>query len=330
LAVALFGVGLSLPLVEGLGESLGQRSPERTAALLSPLAALVVAVASPVRAAYRRLSRPSKGRGVVPPLVTEEEIMTMVDAGEEGGAIEVEEKEMILSIFQLGDTLVREVMVPRIDIRAFEEQQTLASVTDGLLESGHSRAPVFRSDIDNILGIVHVKDLLRALHQGRQHEPVSSFLRPAIFVPEAKKAGELLADLQARRIHMAVVVDEYGGTSGIVTLEDIVEEIVGEIRDEYDSGEESAFERLHEGEFIFSGRIDLDDVNDLTGARLPKDTSDTLGGFVSGQLGRIPRAGDAIEAGGLRLVVEQSSGRGILKVRASRVADGEEAGSDGD
>ena len=329
--VAVASLGLVLPLTELSGESLALRSPERTATRLSLLAELVVALASPARAVHRRLAASPVGRrpGVVPPLVTEEEIKTMVDAGEEGGAIEIEEKEMIFSIFQLGDTLVREVMVPRIDIRAFEERQPLQAVIEGLLESGHSRAPVFRSDIDNILGIVHVKDLLRALHLGRQHEPVGSFLRPALFVPEAKKADDLLAELQARRIHMAVVVDEYGGTAGLVTLEDIVEEIVGEIRDEYDAAEESAFERLHEGEFIFSGRMDLDDVNELTGARLPKDTSDTLGGFISGQLGRVARPGDVIDAGGLHLVVEHSSGRGVLKVRASRMGGDEEASSDG-
>ncbi|HKY83912.1 MAG TPA: hemolysin family protein [Anaerolineales bacterium] len=327
LAIIVVGLGLGVALAELVGEALALRAPDRTACTLSPLAVVVVAVASPVRAVHRRLTGPSSG--VVPPLVTEEEIKTMVDAGEEGGAIEIEEKEMIFSIFQLGDTLVREVMVPRIDIRAFEEQQTLQEVTEGLLESGHSRAPVFRSDIDKILGIVHVKDLLRALHQGRQQERVGSILRPALFVPEVKKADDLLADLQARRIHMAVVVDEYGGTAGVVTLEDVVEEIVGEIRDEYDSAEESAFERLHEGEFIFSGRMDLDEVNELTGARLSKDTSETLGGFISGRLGRIPKSGDMVEAGGLHMVVEQSSGRGLMKVRATRLADGREAEDDG-
>jgi CBS domain containing-hemolysin-like protein len=262
---------------------------------------------------------------VIAPLVTEEEIRTIVDAGEEGGAIEVDEKEMIFSIFELGDTLVRAVMVPRIDVCAFEESQTLEAVTDALLEAGHSRAPVYRGDIDRIIGIVYVRDLLQAFRQGRQREPVASLLRPALFVPEAKKADDLLAELQARRIHMAVVVDEYGGTAGLVTLEDLVEEIVGEIRDEYDAAEEAAFQELREGEFLFTGRIDLDEVNELTGARLPKDISDTLGGFISGRLGRVPSPGDVVDAGGLHLVVEQSSGRRIIKVRARRVPEGQEA-----
>jgi len=323
----VLAVGALAPLVEVLAESVSLRSAERAACRLSLVGTAVVLVAAPVRWSHRRLARASDGRraGVVPPLVTEEEIKTIVDAGEEGGAIEVEEKEMIFSIFELGETLVREVMVPRIDICAFEETQTQEEVTDALLEAGHSRAPVYRQDIDRIVGIVYVKDLLRAFREGRQHEAVAGLLRPALFVPEAKKADDLLADLQARRVHMAVVVDEYGGTAGLVTLEDLVEEIVGEIRDEYDPAEEVPFQELREGEFLFTGRIDLDEVNELTGARLPKDIGDTLGGLISGHLGRVPSPGDVVDAGGLHLVVEQSSGRRILKVRATRLPESQEA-----
>lgn len=317
--VAILGVAVAF--VRQLGEWVALRSPDRTACRLSALAGLTVTLAAPVRALHQWLARSPSGRraGVMSPLVTEQEIRTLVDAGEEGGAIEVVEKKMILSIFELGDTLVREVMVPRIDIEAFDEHLPLEEVTDALLKSGHSRAPVFRADIDSIIGIVYVKDLLSAFRQGRQREPVGNFMRPALFVPEAKKADDLLADLQARRVHMAVVVDEYGGTAGVVTLEDLVEEIVGEIRDEYDAAEEAAFQRVQGGGYLFSGRIDLDDVNDLTGANLAKDTSDTLGGLIAGALGRIPATGDSVDAGGLHLVVEQVTGRRILKVRATRM-----------
>jgi CBS domain containing-hemolysin-like protein len=327
LLVVVLVVGMAAPLVEVLAESLALRAPERVACLLAPLAGAIVGVASPIRWVYGRLARPPSGRrtGIVPPLVTEEEIKTIVDAGEEGGAIEVEEKKMILSIFDLSETLVREVMVPRIDILAFEESQTLEEVADGLLSAGHSRAPVYRGSMDRIVGVVYGKDLLQAFRQGRHDEKVSSLLRPALFVPEAKKADDLLAELQARRVHMAVVVDEYGGTAGLVTLEDLVEEIVGEIRDEYDAGEEAAFQELREGEFLFTGRIDIDEVNALTGGRLPKEISDTLGGFVSGRLGRVPSPGDVVDAGGLHLVVEQSSGRRLVKVRAIRLPEGQEA-----
>ncbi len=323
LGVTVLVCGLLAPSFEFLGEGLAVRDPERTAERLAWLAALTVGVMSPLRPVHRWLTRTRDGRrSVVPPLVTEEEIKTLVDAGEEGGAIEIEEKKMILSIFDLGDTLAREVMVPRIDIMAFNEGQPLAEVADALLATGHSRAPVFRSDIDSIIGIVYVKDLLKAVRQGRDQESVGAWVRPALFVPEAKKADDLLADLQARRIHMAVVVDEYGGTAGVVTLEDLVEEIVGEIRDEYDAAEEVVFQEVHEGEYLLSGRMDLDDVNQLTGGSLPKGISDTLAGFISGQLGRIPSQGDVVEAGGLNLVVEQSTGHRILKVRVRRAEAG--------
>jgi CBS domain containing-hemolysin-like protein len=320
-------VGIVLPLLDTLAESAALRAPERVACRLGLLGAAIVAVAAPVRWVIGRLTRGRSGRwaGVLPPLVTEAEIKTIVDAGEEGGAIEVDEKQMILSIFELGETLVREVMVPRIDLCAFRESQTLEEVADGLLNAGHSRAPVYRGSLDHVTGIVYVRDLLQALRQGRQGEPVASLIRPALFVPEAKKADDLLTELQARRIHMAVVVDEYGGTAGLVTLEDLVEEIVGEIRDEHDAGEEAAVQQLREGEFLFTGRIDLDEVNQITGGRLPKDISDTLGGFISGRLGRVPSPGDVVDAGGLHLVVEQSSGRRILKVRAARMPHEQEA-----
>lgn len=320
---ALVVLGLVIVAVRQIGEWAALRAPDRNACRLSPLASAVVFLAAPVRAAHALLARGPGGHrsGIVSPLVTEEEIKTLVDAGEEGGAIEVGEKNMILSIFELGETLAREVMVPRIDIQAFDERDGLGEVTDALLGTGHSRAPVFRADIDSIVGIVYVKDLLGAFRQGRQDEPVGNFMRPAIFVPEAKKADELLADLQARRVHMAVVVDEYGGTAGVVTLEDLVEEIVGEIRDEYDAAEEATFQPSQDGGFLFSGRISLDDVNELTGARLAKDTGDTLGGYIAGVLGRIPAAGDSVEAGGLRLVVEQVTGRGIFKVSARRIPE---------
>jgi CBS domain containing-hemolysin-like protein len=320
-------VGLLAPLVELATESAALRAPERVAVRLGPLAAAIVLIAAPVRWVFARLAGRPEGRraGVVAPLVTEEEIKTIVDAGEEGGAIEVDEKEMILSIFDLGETLVREVMIPRIDICAFEETQSLAEVADGLLAAGHSRAPVYRGDIDRVVGVVYIRDLLQAFRQGRQEEQLASLLRPALFVPEAKKADDLLGELQARRVHLAVVVDEYGGTAGLVTLEDLVEEIVGEIRDEYDAGEEAAFQELRGGEFLFTGRIDIDEVNELTGGYLPKDISETLGGFISGRLGRIPSPGDIVDAGGLHLVVEQSSGRRILKVRASPLPAGQEA-----
>ncbi|HSB91172.1 MAG TPA: hemolysin family protein [Anaerolineales bacterium] len=315
-AVGLAGGAVLLGLVEAGAQRVVLGSADRWAARLAPLAAALAWGLSPLQPLAAALVGSSQAAY---PVVTEEEIKTLVDAGEEGGAIEEEEKEMIYSIFQLGDTLAREVMVPRIDIQAFDERWSLRQVTEALQATGHSRAPVYRGTIDHVVGLVYVKDLLTAWKDGRQDEAVGGFVRPALFVPEAKKAGDLLAELQARRVHAAIVVDEYGGTAGLVTVEDILEEIVGEIRDEYDLAEEAAYQQVREDEFILSGRMDLDDVNDLAGASLPKDTSDTLAGFIYGRLGRIPPVGAEIEAGGLRLVVEKVTGRRIEKVRARRL-----------
>jgi putative hemolysin len=328
-AVALGAGAIGLGLVEFAADRIVLTDADRWAARLSPVAAVLVWALSPLQTILAGLLQPPGGQAGFP-VVTEEEIKTLVDAGEEGGAIEVEEKEMIYSIFQLGDTLAREVMIPRIDIQAFEERTPLIEVSDALLATGHSRAPVYRGSIDRIIGLVYVKDMLKAWRAGHQDRPVAEFTRPAIFVPEAKKADDLLAELQARRVHAAIVVDEYGGTAGMVTVEDILEEIVGEIRDEYDLAEEASYQRVQENEFIFSGRIDLDDVNDVAGSHLPKDRGDTLAGFIFGRLGRVPAVGDTVEAGGLRLVVERVSGRRIEKVRARRVeAAAEEAGDHG-
>ncbi|HEY4667391.1 MAG TPA: hemolysin family protein [Anaerolineales bacterium] len=321
LALSLAGIGLAMSVIELLAENLVRREPERWAARLAPVAALAVAGMAPLGRLIFRLVEALVGapRRAGHPVVTEEEIMTMVDAGEEGGSIEQDEKAMIYSIFQLDDTLAREVMVPRIDMLAFEEQTTLSEATDRLLETGYSRAPVFRGTIDDVIGLVFVKDLLGAWQEGEHGRTVGQLKREAYFVPEAKKVDELLEELQSRRVHMAVVVDEYGGTAGLVTLEDIVEEIIGEIRDEYDVAEEASFHQLEGGEYVFSGGIDLDDVNEIAGAELPKQAGETLGGFIYSELGRVPSPGDKLESGGLELVVDQVVRRRIRRVRARKL-----------
>jgi CBS domain containing-hemolysin-like protein len=182
--------------------------------------------------------------------------------------------------------------------------------------------------------LLYVKDLLAAWREGVVDETVADLARDAYFVPEAKRVDELLTEMQAKRIQMAIVVDEYGGTAGLVTFEDIVEEIVGEVRDEYDVAEELPYQRIEDDQYLFNGGIDLDDVNQLIGSDLPKDTSETLGGFIYSQLGRVPHPGETLAAGGLQLVVEQVVGRRIRKVRATRFlpvdSEAVETGSDGD
>lgn len=253
-------------------------------------------------------------------IVTETELISLVEAGQEEGLLEQEEQKMIVSIFRLGDTLVREIMVPRIDILALDVNTPIDQTMEVLKISGHSRVPVFQDSVDNILGLLYAKDLLGIWKEGRREVSLEDFLRPAYFIPEAKKIDDLLAELQAKRIHMAIVVDEYGGVAGLVTLEDIVEEIVGEIRDEYDHAEEVVYQAITEDEYLFQGRIDLDDFNDIMGTELPNSEADTLGGLIYSRIGRVPTAGDHVEIDGLQLTVEQVSGQRIRKVRAQKQA----------
>lgn len=248
--------------------------------------------------------------------ITESDLKSLVDAGQEEGSIEQGERRMIYSVFALGDTLAREIMVPRIDMFTLDINTPLQQAVDSLIQSGHSRVPVYEETVDNLLGVLYAKDLLRIWQEGKHPESLHDLLRKAYFVPEAKQVDELLAEMQNRRIHIAIVVDEYGGVAGLVTLEDIVEELIGEIRDEYDQGEEALFQELRSGEYSFLGRIALDDFNETMGSNLPKEEADTLGGFIYSRLGRVALAGDTVEVEGLLLTVEQVSGRRIHAVRA--------------
>ncbi len=317
--------GILIGLIEYISEAWASRDPEKNAIRTAYFVAVVVRIFGPLGWLLLRLARwifnPSGDQ--LSPIVTEEEIMTLVDAGEEEGVIEEEEKAMIYSIFQLDNTLAREVMVPRIDLLAFDGNTTLEDATETLLRTGHSRAPVYDESIDHIVGLVYIKDLLAAWREGDLKQKVADLLREAYFVPEAKKVDDLLAEMQAKRVHMAIVVDEYGGTAGLVTIEDIVEEIVGEIRDEYDFAEEIAYELVQEGVYLFSGGIDLDDVNQITDSQVPKDMSETLGGFIYSQLGKVPAPGETVDAGGLHFIVEEVSGRRIRKVRAEKLVSSE-------
>ncbi len=248
-----------------------------------------------------------------------DELKNLMDAGQQQGILEQGESQMIRSIFELRQTLAREIMVPRIDMLALDVSTPLAEAADVVLKTGHTRIPIYQETIDNVLGLLYAKDLLRVWREGKEEAALKDLLRPAYFVPEAKRVDELLAEMQRQRVHMALVVDEYGGIAGLVTLEDIVEEIVGEIQDEYDLAEESPYLQLTEDEYIFQGRVDLDDFNEVLGAQLVDEEADTLGGFIYSQMGRVPGAGESIQVGDLLLTVEQVSGRRIRKVRVKRI-----------
>jgi len=319
--LTLAATGLVMSALEFLAESIAMRNPEVWALRLGPLVAVLEFVLSPAIRLMLKLGGEvsANQNGPLHPLVTEEEIMTLVDAGEEGGSIEQDEKDMIYSIFRLDDTLAREVMIPRIDIQALEDFTSIPEATKLMLKTGYSRAPVFRETIDNVIGLIYVKDLLEAWSKGNYERPIEELKREAFFVPEAKRVDDLLEEMQDSRFHLAIVVDEYGGTAGLVTIEDIVEEIVGEIRDEYDFAEEASYQQVEDGEYIFSGGIDLDDVNKITDADLPTDAGETLGGFIYSELGRVPSQGDHLKSGGLELIVDQVVRRRIRRVRARRI-----------
>jgi len=251
-------------------------------------------------------------------LFIEEEIRTIVDAGEEEGIIEEDEREMIYSIFEFGDTLAREIMVPRIDVVAVEVNTPMLEALDIIMRAGHSRLPVYADTMDNIEGLLYAKDLLPYLRDGKTDVPLIEVLRPAYFVPETKRVNELLEDLQQRKVHMAIVVDEYGGTAGIVTIEDILEEIVGEIQDEYDS-EEASVQYISPSEIVFDARCNVDDVSKLLGVSLPTEGGDTLGGLVYNELGRVPSANDEVVIDGVKLTVLSLTGRRIRKIRATKL-----------
>jgi CBS domain containing-hemolysin-like protein len=247
------------------------------------------------------------------PFVTETEIRQMADAAAEEAAIETEERELIHSIFEFGDTVVREVMRPRPDLVAVEADATVDEAITTAIEAGFSRIPAFEETIDNVLGLIFLKDLAARATAGEGNEPVRNCLRSAHFVPESKRVAELLRDMQKEKFHMAVVVDEYGGTAGVVTMEDLLEEIVGEITDEYDI-EEPQLERLADGRLRAPGRTPIDDVNEELDADLPHEDWDTVGGLVFSTLGHVPAEGECVTVDGYEFCAERVQGRRIVSV----------------
>jgi len=255
--------------------------------------------------------------------VTEEEIKTLVETGQAQGVFEEREQRMITSIFSLSEKPVREVMVPRTDIVGIDVDTRPGEMLERITKVGHSRIPIYEGSADNIVGILYVKDLFRRLARGEKDVQIRPYLRAAQFVPESKKIADLLREMQRDKVHIAIVVDEYGGTSGLVTIEDLVEEIVGEIRDEYDLEPELVIP-VSENEALLDARVPFDDVRETFDLDLPESDAtpnyDTLGGFVVAQLGRFPRQGEAVHAGGARFVVESVEGRRIRRVRVVKKA----------
>tara|TARA_Y100000310_G_scaffold343604_2_gene452053 strand:- start:3299 stop:4564 length:1266 start_codon:yes stop_codon:yes gene_type:complete len=250
----------------------------------------------------------------VGPVVTEEELLAVADRALATRSIDEEEHELIGSVIAFGDTLVREVMVPRPDIVGVEDGCTVQVALEEAVSGGHSRIPVSGTGIDDIVGVVHVKDLASAHLDGRSGEPAVQMSRTPTFIPETMKADDLLRQMQSERFHLAVVVDEYGGTAGLVTMEDLLEEVVGEIVDEFDRVEPLS-QSLAGGDLRVHGRMPVDELNDLLGEDLPDGDWDTVGGLIFNALGHVPEVGEAVELSGRRFCVEQVVGRRITRIR---------------
>lgn len=313
----LLGVALVIWLAEFFVERQILRDPESWALRLSGVGRAISLLMSPLLFVLNRLSR---GASVDPQLeaITEDELKSFVDASERQGVLERDERQMILSIFKFGDTLVREIMIPRIDIFGLEVDTPLQEAGDALIESGYSRIPIYKDSIDNVLGLLYVKDLLKVWRGKGEYKSLRELMRQPYFVPESKKLDELLAEMQGQRFHMGIVVDEYGGVAGLVTLEDLMEEIVGEIQDEYDLGEEQNYQKVSDDEYLFHGRIPLAEFNELMHAEFSTENADTLGGYLFSHLGRLPKPGERLSEDGLALTIELITGRRIRRVRAKR------------
>ncbi|MEU0962883.1 hemolysin family protein [Micromonospora aurantiaca] len=301
-----YAVGRAVaPLVRWLGRA------------LNPLASLLILIGNAVT--------PGKGfrEG---PFATQVELRELVDLAEQRGVVEHGERQMIHSVFALGDTIAREVMVPRTEMVWIEERKTLAQALALFLRSGFSRIPVIGENVDDVLGVLYLKDLIRRVQgdQAARQMPVAELMRPATFVPESKPVDDLLSEMQAARNHLVIVVDEYGGTGGLVTIEDILEEIVGEITDEYDV-ERPPVEHLPDGAVRVTARLPVENLGELFDTELPTDEVETVGGLLAQALGRVPIPGAEAEVAGLRLVAEGTTGRRnrIDTVLVSRVDRGD-------
>ncbi len=255
--------------------------------------------------------------------ITEREIQSLIDVGEQEGVINREEHAMIDAVLDLNDTKVREILVPRTEMVALDTETPFGQVLETIISEGHSRIPVFKGDLDHIVGILYAKDLLRLWGGDPEGISLENQCRKAYFIPETKTIADLLKEFKTRQVHMAVAVDEYGGTSGIVTIEDILEEIVGEIQDEYDPSERPAVIRLNDGSLVFDARSHIEEVEDELGVELPRGEYDTLGGFISHLLGHVPLEGETGRFGSMAFTVEEGDARRVLSIRVRTVEEGD-------
>jgi putative hemolysin len=310
---------IAVAVLDALPRLVVARSAERWGVRLAAFIGLFRAIFGPVAAAINQGLASVVQINAVEEEDDTAEILRLAEIETDGEPIEPEEREMIRGIIEMEDTTVREIMAPRIDIAALDETETLDDAVKLIVDKGLSRIPIYNETIDNITGIIYAKDLLRCLAESRRPS-LKEIARPPYFIPESKRVDELLAELRQSKVHIAIVVDEYGGTAGLVTIEDVLEEIVGEIQDEYDR-EEATMQRVNDREAIVDARVSLDDLNELLGLEIESEDFDTVGGFVYHQLGRMPAPGDEIQTDGFVLRVLSVAGRRVKKVRVAKVAE---------
>lgn len=316
IAGVLMTVILLLVLAELLPRIISTRKPRLMLGWSMPILSFSMLLFYPVTSVQTRLLRRfARSEHGEPAFLTLDELYRHLQEREEAGVLEDDEREMIEEILEFGKTMVKEVMMPRIDIKAVSVDDDYTDVRKIVAETGHSRLPVCDGDIDHVIGIMHVKDLLR--QPEGEVAPLRELARKALFVPETKMIDDLLREFQQSRSHMAIVVDEYGGTAGMVTLEDLLEEIVGEIQDEYDS-EAPLVRELEPGVYIANAIVSLEEFKEFTTIELPEDGWDTLGGFLYSLEGKVPETGQVLEWEHLQFIIREIEGRRIMKVEISR------------
>jgi magnesium and cobalt exporter, CNNM family len=306
-------------IVEAMSKTFGVLHSDRAALAVAPLVwFLGRLLAAPTTALISLANVLLPGKGLKQgPFVSEADLRSMAEVGHEEGSIEREEMELVHSIFEFGDTIVREVMIPRPDITAIESDQTLRDVQALVLQHGFSRIPVFTEDLDDVVGVVYAKDVLKALHQGKHDAPLADIVRMAHYVPESKKVADLLREMQKEKFHIALVTDEYGSVVGLITLEDLLEELVGEITDEYDT-EEPELEQVADDMYRVDGKLSIDELNEILDVQLPDEEWDTVGGLMLGLMGEIPDEGEEVTFQNLRFKAERVTGRRISKILITR------------
>ena len=323
LGITLVSVGFTLVyfiVVEAMAKTWGIQHSDSAALALAPLVwPLGRMLAAPTRLLITVGNVLLPGKGLAQgPFVSEEDIRSMTEVGHQEGSIAESERRMIHSVFEFSDIVVREIMVPRPDIVAVQLSDPLSVALEKIVGEGFSRLPVYRGELDKIEGVLYAKDALEALHRGTPDIGVAEIMRPAHFVPQTNRATSLLREMQREKFHLAIVVDEYGSTAGLLTLENLIEQLVGDIADEHEHGEEREVETLGDGRYRVDAALPIVDLEDLLGATLPHERWNTVGGLMFGLLGTIPTEGEQVEIENLRFTAEKVQGRRVTTVLVAK------------